>query len=171
MRLVHSVLVAICVLLAGCMGSPVDPGAGLGGELIEVAPGTEPLDPLDEEHEWQEAPAGCEGRLPALAWVTFRIASLNDGLVAAIDFAGHIVCVDTIESVQAELEQQGEGDRADELGDRFLVAVTLSMPDPMGVLRADPTPQPNIQISGMRPCGGGGGSHCGDPTPQPNIDP
>lgn len=164
MRHLHSVLIAVCFLLGGCVGAS-DAHGGSGSGLIEVEPGTEPLAAL-ESGDWRLAPAGCEDRLSA--HLTFRVASLNDGLIAAVDLRGHIICVDTVESVQEELEEQGDEDRADEVGDRFLVAASVAALM-NGEVLTGPSPQPDIGLFGAPPCVPGR-VECGDPTPQPNTE-
>src|SRR5690606_22517396 len=108
MRQVHWILIAMGALLGGCFGSPMDLGVGM-TDLVEAESASEPLAKLGNGEDWQSAPAGCEGRLPQSTSVRFRVASLEDGLVAAVDDEGEIVCVDTVEAVTIELEEMGEG--------------------------------------------------------------
>lgn len=169
MRQLRTYLLAIGVLLGGCMGAP--DSAGFHADLIEIDPSTEPLEPVAED-EWEAAPAGCEGRLGMVGGITFRLASATDGLVAAVDGAGRIVCVDTVESVQEELEEQGEEERADELGDQYLLAAHLaSLPVADSLAAGDPSPQPNCELAASAPEAAMDGARSGDPTPQPNSDP
>lgn len=143
---------------AGCAGDPVG-RTWLGSDLVEAPPDdAAPLDDVASE-EWQAAPAGCEGRLTGN--LTFRIASAQDGLVAAVDERGQIICVDTVEAVQEELVSQGDEEQADELGDSFLVSVTVWATTSAILSAADPVPQPNCDPSMGAPR---------DPIPQPNIE-
>ena len=167
MNHLRTLLALTSLVLGGCVGAPSSFDGARSG-LAEIDSGTEALPSLSEE-EWQEAPAGCEDRLGVAERLTFALASLHDHLVAAVDSSGDIVCVDTIESVQEELEEQGDEERADSLGDSFLVALTIAaMPDADRLRAADPTPQPNTEISAMT---AGPGAREGDPTPQPNSQP
>lgn len=160
-------LLLVCLALGGCVGAPESFGGASSG-VLEIDSGTPALGSLDEDDEWEEAPAGCEDLLDSER-LTFLLASLNDHLVAAVDSRGDIVCVDTVESVQEELEEQGDEERADDLGDSFLIALTVgAMPDSDGLRAGDPTPQPNTEIPSMS---GGMGPQEGDPTPQPNNQP
>lgn len=169
MRQMEKYLLAIGVLLGGCMGAPEL--AGHSSDLIEVDASTEPLEPLGED-DWEAAPAGCEGRLAMSDRLTFRLASAQDGLVAAVDASGEIVCVDTVGSVQEELEEQGEEDRAEELGQQYLLAAHIaSAPSGDSLLAGDPSPQPNSTLRAVSPDEAMEGSRNGDPTPQPNSDP
>lgn len=169
MRQMRTYLLAIGVLLGGCMGAPEM--AGRASDLIEVDPFTEPLEPLAED-EWESAPAGCEGRLAMSDRLTFRLASARDGLVAAVDASGEIVCVDTLGSVQEELEEQGEEERAEELGQQYLLAAHIaSSPSGDSLVAGDPSPQPNCTLQAVSPEEAMSGSRHGDPTPQPNTEP
>jgi hypothetical protein len=145
------------LLAPGCMGASDVVSGGTSG-LVEIDPYTAPLAPL-EGMGWQAAPAGCEDRL--VGEVTFKLASADDGLVAAVDAEGSVVCVDTVESVQDELEEQGEEERAEELGDQFLLAAGLGdLPPHEDFAAGDPTPQPSLD-----------GSEKDDPSPQPSMQP
>ncbi|MEQ8895182.1 MAG: hypothetical protein RID93_46460, partial [Sandaracinaceae bacterium] len=124
---IHSLIlvptVALAALVTGCsLGGPgplaVD--AANRTSLIEVAPGTIALDQVDST-AWMAAPAGCEDRLDRAT--DYALAGADSGLVAAVDESGSIVCVDTVESVQEELEKEGLDDEADELGERYLLAL------------------------------------------------
>ena len=93
--------------LGGCaLGGPgplaVD--AANQDSLIEVTPGTTALDSVDST-DWMAAPAGCEGRIDGDT--EFALASAPSGLIAAVDAMGRVICVDTVESVQQELEEEG----------------------------------------------------------------
>lgn len=146
---------SLALATAGCVGSP--DAVHSGSALFEIDPNTRPL-PVLATDAWREAPAGCEGRLAGE--VTFKVASAIDGLVAAVDDHGDIVCVDTVDAVQEELEESGEVERADELGDQFLLAAGIYLPDMDGIAAADPTPQPSVDgIDGQ------------DPSPQPSMQP
>lgn len=159
-------LLLVSLALAGCVGAPSSFGGASSG-VLEIDSGTEALGSLGDDEEWQEAPAGC-GDLLDSERLTFMLASLHDHLVAAVDSSGDIVCVDTVESVQAELEEQGEEERAAELGDSFLVALTIAAMPNSDLRAADPTPQPNTELPSMSPRMG---PQEGDPTPQPNTQP
>lgn len=106
---IHSLIlvptVALAALVTGCsLGGPgplaVD--AANRTSLIEVTPGTIALDQVDST-AWMAAPAGCEDRLDGAT--DYALAGADSGLVAAVDESGSIVCVDTVESVQEELEK------------------------------------------------------------------
>lgn len=149
--------------LAGCMGSPDEQGSTSG--LVEIEAGTPPLGRIDSD-AWRAAPAGCEDRL--VAGQIFRLASAIDGLVAAVDIDGEIVCVDTVESVRAELSEDGREDEADELGDRYLLAIGLAVLPSSDSMRAgDPSPQPSV----LAHAPGNEGIANGDPSPQPSSQP
>ncbi len=164
LRTTLSLLLAILgSLLAGCVGG-VEPGSSASG-LVEITPETEPLASVPTE-VWVAAPAGCEDLLAAA--VTFRLASAADGLVAAMDAAGRVVCVDTVDAVQEELQEEGDDARADQLGAQFLLAAGLAgFPSPEMLVAGDPTPQPNVGASAPSMAGAANG----DPTPQPNTNP
>jgi hypothetical protein len=151
------------VALSGCIGAPDERGATSG--LVELDTSTPPLGRIDSD-AWRRAPAGCEDRLAA--GLSFRLASALDGLVAAVDGEGQIVCVDTVESVQEELAEEGREDEADELGDRYLLAVALAvMPSSDSMRAGDPSPQPSV----LAHAPGNGGIANGDPSPQPSSQP
>lgn len=167
MRHQRTLLFVIGVLLGGCMGAPDH--AAFSADLLEVDRNAEPVEPLEpvEEGEWERAPAGCEDRLVRPDTLTFRLASAEAGLVAAVDASGRIVCVDTVESVQQELEETGEPERADELGQQFLLAARLArLPHASTLAAGDPSPQPNVEA--RSPEQAMAAARCGDPSPQPN---
>lgn len=147
---------------AGCAVSGGDFG-GQASDLLELA--SEPLEPVGTD-DWEAAPPSCEGRLSGR--ISFRLASV-DGLVAAVEPDGDVVCVDTVESVQDELNGTGRTDEAQSLAASFLATVS---PQQVGGLdEGDPNPQPNTQPFGF--CAQfPGGMWCprpGDPNPQPNM--
>lgn len=149
---------------SGCMGAD-SIGAAENG-LLEIDPDTVPLESVGSDEEWEAAPAGCEDRLDRA--LDFKVASSTDHLVAAVDANGVIVCVDTVESVQEELEEEGFDEEAEQLADRFLLAVGL--PDRDSLTSWDPTPQPSTQLEAKGPSEGGGMAS-GDPSPQPSNQP
>ncbi|GAB5541727.1 MAG: hypothetical protein SangKO_014870 [Sandaracinaceae bacterium] len=165
---IHSLIlvptVALAALVTGCsLGGPgplaVD--AANRTSLIEVTPGTIALDQVDST-AWMAAPAGCEDRLDGAT--DYALAGADSGLVAAVDESGSIVCVDTVESVQEELEKEGLDDEADELGERYLLALDLAaLPSAEDIASGDPSPQPSMS--------GSGGNRAGDPSPQPSTNP
>lgn len=151
------------VALTGCVGNP-DERATTSG-LVEISTDSPPLGPIDSD-AWRRAPAGCEDRLAA--GLSFRLASALDGLVAAVDGDGDIVCVDTVESLQEELAEDGREDEADELGDRYLLAIGVAaMPSSDSMRAGDPSPQPSVVAHAP----GNGGIANGDPSPQPSSQP
>ncbi|HJL20123.1 MAG TPA: hypothetical protein RMH99_30940, partial [Sandaracinaceae bacterium LLY-WYZ-13_1] len=157
----HLVL-AVALVATGCVGGPADAGQ-TGGSLLEVPPDTTPLLGLEDD-AWRHAPPSCEGQL-AHGDLDFRLASATDGLVAAVDRSGDVICVDSVESVQEELEEEGREEAAHELGDSFLVAVGLAyVPSADSLAAGDPSPQPSIQ--GMDTSAG---SRHTDPSPQPST--
>lgn len=162
MRTLRLSLLAL-LLASGCVSGGAEGADSYSTGLIEVTPGTLPLAPIEAE-AWQAAPAGCEDRL--MGEISFKIASADDGLVAAVDGEGTVVCVDTVESVQEELHEQGDDERADALDDQFLLAAGMAdIPD--GDYAGDPTPQPSTDF-GADP---GDGTNEDDPSPQPSMQP
>lgn len=143
-------LAAFALALGGCVGAPEDAGESQSW-LVEVAPGTEPLESVPPS-EVVNAP-GCEDRLGSN--VTFAIA--GEGLVAALDAGGDVVCVDSVEDVQDELEEEGRSADAAALGDAYLVAIGLGyVPSASDIAAGDPSPQPSMPN--------------GDPSPQPSMN-
>lgn len=152
-------LISVAALGCAVEAGPAGPNDS---SLIEVPLGTEPLEVLDSG-DWSDAQLSCDERLGERA-LRFHLVSASDGLIAVIDSAGHVVCVDSLESVQDELEEQGRQADADELGHAFLVTIGLAYaPDYEGFAMRDPWPQPNVDASG--------GTRRGDPSPQPNTQP
>jgi hypothetical protein len=139
--------------LAGCAGDPDLYNSQSG--LYDV---TDDLPPLAEvtDDAWMDAPADCHGRLQVVERVVFEVASVQDGLVAAVDPEGNVICVDTLGGVQEELTAEGHEEHAASLGIRF-VALTHYLVPEVDFAAADPTPQPSIDE--------------GDPSPQPSSDP
>lgn len=158
---VGSALLAIALLGVGC-GSASDPGSATIAGLSMDDGGLPLLDESTSTEAWWLAPPGCEGLLRD--GVSMAIASLEHGLIAAVDPAGHIVCVDTVEAVGEELDELGRHDDADALSARFATTVVLSHgPSTVNTdrsrYRGDPHPEPNDCLS------------CGDPHPEPNLGP
>lgn len=158
---VGSALLALGLLGVGC-GSASDPGAAAISSLTMDDGGLPLLDDSTTTEAWWLAPPGCEGLLRDE--VSMAIASLEHGLVAALDPAGHIVCVDTVEAVGEELDELGRHEDATALSARFAATVVLShTPATVSAdrsrFRGDPNPEPNGCLS------------CGDPNPEPNIGP
>lgn len=145
--------------LAGC---GVDPTAGGASSDLLLMDSLETI----EESNWTDAPAGCEGHLEGD--VIFAIASVDEGLVAAVGEDGEIICVDTVEAIEAELEENGRQDEADHLVDAFAATVARGTADPVpsrnqfrAPTHGDPQPEPNIDYSRFS---------MGDPQPEPNMN-
>lgn len=149
------------MLAVGCGSASDASSATIGGLTMEDG-GLPLLDDATTTEAWWLAPPGCEGLLRDQ--FSMAIASLEHGLIAAVDPAGHIVCVDTVEAVGEELDELGRHDDADALSERFATTVLLSH-GPAGVnvdrsrYMGDPHPEPNDCLS------------CGDPHPEPNLGP
>ena len=76
------------------VGCGVDPTVGgTSSDLLLM----DSLETIEGTH-WTDAPAGCEGHLEGD--VVFAIASVDEGLVAAVDENGEIICVDTVEAIE-----------------------------------------------------------------------
>lgn len=163
-RMFGWVLAASAVGMVGCVAGG-DPDVGGSSEsLLDGA--RAPLEQIDDER-WSEASDGCEGLLEGRN-LRFALASAEDHLVAAIDGDGRIVCVDTVEAVEEELEESGRSEDAEELVDAF--HATLLAVRARGTRDArfdprqhpgDPDPEPNLDPSRMR--------FFGDPDPEPNC--
>jgi hypothetical protein len=155
------ILPVLALAALGCAAHPDDVGAG-GSPLVEVSPGTEPLAPVASS-AWEQAPESCEGQLTE--GLHFELASETDGLVAAVDDSGDIVCVDSVESVEQELESEGREEDAEDLRDSYLVAIGCAfVQSPDGFTMGDPSPQPSTN-----PIQVGDGTRTGDPSPQPST--
>lgn len=151
MRIFQATALPILLTLAltGCVGAP-DDTAGAGSWLVEVAPGTEPLDPI-EGGELQSAP-DCENRIEG----SLQFAIASDGRIAAVDAEGDVVCVDSVGEVQDELTEDGRLADAEALGDSYLVAMGFGyVPSAEDIAAGDPSPQPSLPM--------------GDPSPQPSM--
>ena len=136
--------------LSGCLGAP-EQSSGVAGGLVEVAAGTEPLAPLEEEAAWESAP-DCEDRIDG----TLQFALAADGRIAALDNEGDVVCVDSVADVQTELADEGRLGDAEDLGDAYLVAIGRGfVPSAEDIAAGDPSPQPSLPY--------------GDPSPQPSM--
>ena len=139
-------------LAAGCMGDPQLGATYAALEDHDANPwAAEPLETAPYV-DWVNAPAGCEGQVEGVE--TFRRTEDAAELVGAVNLAGMIVCVDSLPAIQAELDEQGREDEAEELGDAFAASMRSSGEEDLAA--GDPTPQPNSQATP------------GDPTPQPN---
>lgn len=148
------------VFATGCIGYD-EVGSATESGLSEVTP--IPLGVLGDEDEWIHAPAGCEDRLDVNH--AFVVASAPDSLVAALDRdTGEVVCVDSLESVQTELETEGREDDARELAQRFEFTRVL-LPDTHEIWD-DPSPQPSTEMDTDPDVGQGVDG--ADPSPQPS---
>lgn len=157
-------LVALAALaaLSGCTAD-ADAGSAI-GDLIRDDGGLPLLEETASTDAWWLAPPGCEGLIDGDG-VAIAIASLEHGLVAAVDSRGDIVCVDTVEAVGEELDQLGRHADAQALSTRFSTSAEMSsaprdMEAPVeigGRYAGDPHPEPND-----------GCPSCGDPHPEPN---
>lgn len=144
-----TLLSLLTLALAGCMGAP-DDAAGARSWLVEVTPGTEPLEPIGSD-ELASAP-DCENRIEG----SLQFAIASDGRIAAIDAEGDVVCVDSVEEVQDELAEDGRLADAEALGDSYLVAMGFGyVPSAEDIAAGDPSPQPSLPS--------------GDPSPQPSM--
>lgn len=145
-------IILLGALTAGCMGAPG--AAPADSALIES--GLPLLEDTAVSEDWTAARPGCEGQLGT--GTSLAIASVEHGLIAALDGSGHIVCVDTVEAVEAELEETGRSEDAATLVARFEASVMAS--EAMGIATrnyaGDPHPEPNDCLA------------CGDPHPEPN---
>jgi hypothetical protein len=156
MDTLRNVIVVGAALAVGCVGSPEYAGSSSG--LTERDSSVEPLESFAAP--WGAA-RGCEGLLTERDALTFEIASLEDGLVAALDASGDVLCVDTVESVQAELQASGHDDDAETLGRRFDAAVRAAFDgDVLPAISGATAPGAALEDADR-----------GDPTPQPNSDP
>jgi len=149
-RTMRNTLGALLVLATGCGAPDVGgaPSALLGDQ-------TAPL-PSVPAQAWMAAPPGCEGLLGGEQ--TFAVAASGPNLVAVLSPDGSIVCVDTLQAVEQDLQDSGHPDQA-----RALVRAYDASTD--GRFRSpnrwgDPDPEPNIGWSCVR--------H-GDPDPEPNY--
>lgn len=145
------------------VGCGVDPHVGGSSSDLLLMDSLETI----EGSTWTDAPAGCEGYLEGD--VVFAIASVDEGLVAAVGEDGEIICVDTLDAIEAELEETGRHEEADHLVDAFAATVARTAMDPVPTgnqFRApshegDPQPEPNIDYSRFS---------MGDPQPEPNMN-
>ena len=140
----------VLALVGGCVAAP-----SASSESTLVLGDVEPLATLAEA-DWQAAPLDCAGLTGAS--VSFRVASLEGGLVACVDAAGEIICVDSVEAVSSELDGEGRQDAAEEVAAGFGAAVHAEdVAQSVPGMTSDPEPQPNTRPRGI-----------GDPEPQPN---
>ncbi|MDW8247653.1 MAG: hypothetical protein RMJ84_13870, partial [Sandaracinaceae bacterium] len=80
--------------------------------------------PLDRVglSEVQSAAPSCEGRLEGVS----EFALLGEsGLVVGLDEEGEAVCVDAVESVEEELNEQGRSEEALRLGERYRLSTGM----------------------------------------------
>lgn len=148
--------------LGGCAGGG-DPAlvAGEGAPLFGPDQVT-PL-PMASDEAFEMAP-DCAGRLGnvSASHLSFQVASLSAGLVAVVDGAGEVVCVDSVSDVTSDLDASGQSDAADAVVAGFLAAVhQADGRDARFSGRnygGDPEPQPNMRAGTALP----------DPEPQPN---
>jgi hypothetical protein len=157
----RTALLALCVLggavITGCAGDPAV--AGQGSPLF--GPDIAPL-PTASAQSIDMAP-DCAGRLGNVAAsnFSFEVASLSAGLVAVVDGAGEVICVDSVTDVTSDLDSSGQGDAADAVIAGFLAAAhEADGRDARFSGRAyagDPEPQPNSRPGAIP-----------DPEPQPN---
>jgi hypothetical protein len=155
------IVVALALPMVGCMGA-TSPSDSSSDELLAADGGQ--LGSLEED-DWQGALPGCDGILEGDE--SFAIASAEYGLVAALGADGAILCVDTVEAVEDELEETGHPEEADELVTAYAATIrALDMAgDPGARFRSrdhegDPDPQPNTGWTRFQ--------QAGDPDPQPN---
>jgi len=125
--------------LVGCAGDPAVSSEG--GPLL--GPSVAPL-PTAAVELLSMAP-DCAGRLSNIlaSNLHFEVASLNAGLVAAVDGAGSVVCVDSVSDVQSDLDSSGQSVEADAVVAGFFAAVSQSDERPIsrvlgGVYPGDP---------------------------------
>lgn len=149
--------VAFAVASIGCGAEPI-----VGGSSSDLLMPDE-LGRVDSE-SWSAADAGCEGHL--VGDVRFAIASADGGLVAAVDGEGTVLCVDTVDAVEEELEDIGRTEEADGLVDAYWATIAraaeaegarcaFDQPNREG----DPQPEPSM----------GGIRMQADPQPEPNM--
>ena len=147
--------IGVGLALSGCVGSePVAASSSLYGA------GSSSLQGLTRE-QWASAHAGCEGLLGET--VAFAIASADYELVAAIAHDGRVLCIDTLEAVEEELDESGRGAEADALASRVRALALLTDAARMGIgngpdRAGDPDPEPNAPWA----------SDFFDPDPEPN---
>lgn len=165
-----SIVAALALAMVGCMGGAGPEGASAGESpselLVAEDDGLEQLDAA----EWSAAQPGCEGLLSG--GEHFAVASAEHGLVAVLDADGEVVCVDTVESVEEELEETGREDEADDLVMAFMATVAANSAEARssssssrfgGATReGDPDPEPNLGWNIL-------GRMRGDPDPEPNC--
>jgi len=160
-RTIGTVLVALAMLAAGCVGSAVD-SAGSSAALTKVPAA-----------QWMHAPEGCEGRLQGVA--SFGAAEGVEGIVVALDMHGLALCADSLDAVTADLEEAGAPASAIELAVRGLGGLDHAIPLSYARddrTKGDPSPQPSSPrrpgLTGSVPVIGGG-VNLGDPSPQPSA--
>lgn len=157
-------------LASGCVGSPSDQATANG--LFELPRDVELLGSIEAEH-WEAVPAGCEDRLENT--VTFEVALDANGLLVAVDDEGEPVCTDTLEAIQAELEDEGREEEADDLEAAFALTIGAAPEQHEQVdfdpASDDPSPQPSDPSHSMQeemPGQGDDPAEPGDPSPQPS---
>jgi hypothetical protein len=151
----------LAAALIGCGGS-ADPASSSIGDLV-VDDGRLPtLAEAAATEDWWLAPPGCEGML--VDGCSIAVASIEHGLVAAVDPSGEVVCVDTVEAVGEELLELGRRADAEELSTRYAATTSMVMqerPPASAIDReryaSDPHPEPSDCLN------------CGDPHPEPSM--
>lgn len=136
-------VIAACLLASGCASAAV--GAADSSLIIESR------STADGD---VETPVSCEDLLDG--GEEFEVD--EHGLVEVHE-GDAIVCLDTIESVEAELDEIGREEDANELRSVYAMA--------FGDHAGDPDPQPNLGLVGVSAVLQGAES-MGDPDPQPN---
>lgn len=146
----------VTIVAALSVGCAFGPAAAPADSSLLVEVGLPLLDETSVEEDWTAARPGCEGQLGR--GISLAIASVEHGLIAALDGYGHIVCVDTVEAVSAELEETGRPEDAATLAARFEASVIAAETRRIGTrsYMGDPHPEPNDCPA------------CGDPHPEPN---
>jgi hypothetical protein len=115
-----------------------------------------------ERSDWGSATEGCAGMLGE--GLHFAIASAEDGLIAAVEADGDVLCVDTVEAVEEELEESGRVEEARTLVNAFHATLQAARTGVTrlrgGTREGDPDPEPNVTWTRFQ--------LRGDPDPEPN---
>lgn len=150
-----SILALVGASLTGCAGVPGDAQV----DSTPLLATDSPLPTLPSATPIGISPPDCSGHLGGN--ITFAVVSINAGLVAAIDANGAVVCVDSVDAVQSDLDASGRQAEADALVAGFTAAVHQAQGRDARfagrALPGDPEPQPNMDPSQLP-----------DPEPQPN---
>jgi hypothetical protein len=148
---------ALAALAVGCAGGA--PPVGVADSDLVISD-LEPLEELEGDEE-NGAEPGCDGRLTGGE----RFALVSDGLVAAVDADGEVVCVDTVEAIEEELEEAERTEEAECLVISYVAAMARRATTPARFRRSahqgDPDPEPNLDFSRFRRAGG--------PAPEPKV--